>query len=125
MLVHIKLLIRKGNRTFWYNRLVMFNGTSDRYGDTHFNKLIEITTRIGKKKRRVRRFTKPTPEILGRITHAVKEGFFLGTEDYIGMSSSIEEKIEKRLKIIKNNIKRGCDNPLMDANPNVPIPKFT
>ena len=124
MLVHIKLLVRRGNRTFWHNRLVMFNGTSEKYGDNHFNIFIEIITRIGAKRRRVRRFTKPTAEIFGRITYAIKKGFFLGTEDYIGRPIYIENRMERRFKKIRNNIKRGRDNPLEDAHPLVPIPQF-
>ena len=124
MLVQFKLLRRKGNRTFWHNRLVMFNGTSEKYGDDHLNVFIEIIKRIGKKRKRIRRFVKPTTEIFGRITYAIKNGFFLGTEDYIGKPSSIESKIERRFKKILYNIKKGYDNPLKDAHPRVPIPQF-
>ena len=84
MLVHIKLLVRKGNRTFWHNRLVMFNGTSEKYGDNHFNIFIEIITRVGNKRRRVRRFTKPTVEIFGRITYAIKKVSSSGLKIILG-----------------------------------------
>ena len=124
MLVHIKLLVRRGNRTFWHNRLVSFNGTSEKYGDNHYNIFVKIITRLGKKRKRVKYSTKPTIEIFGRITYAVKNGFFLGTEDYIGRAIYIENRIERRFKKIRKNIRRGRDNPLEDAHPLVPIPQF-
>ena len=106
MIVVVKVLERRGNRTFWHERTCLFFGNSCDSIFDHSHQLTEIITTVGKKKWRYRISKCSVNQIFDIILRSMKNSEFLGIEDYRGTNKCFKPKIRRRIKKILSQIKK-------------------
>ena len=106
MIVVVKVLERRGNRTFWYERACLFFGSPCDSTFDHSHQLTEIITTVGKRKWRQRISRCDVCQIFDIILKSLKNTAFLGIEDYRGTDKCIKPKIRRRIKKILSQIRK-------------------
>ena len=106
MIVVVKVLERRGNRTFWHERACLFFGGQCDSTFDHSHQLTEIITTVGKKKWRQRISHCDVCQIFDIILKSLKNTAFLGIEDYRGSDKCFKPKIRRRIKKILSQIRK-------------------
>ena len=106
MIVIIKVLERRGNSTFWHERIGLFLGSICGYPLDHSHQLVEIFTTVGKRNWRQRVSHCTMSQIFDIILEAMKNVTFLGIEDYRGTDKCSGSKICRRVRKVLSNIEK-------------------
>ena len=111
MIVVVKVLERRGNRTFWHERACIFFGSPCDSTFDHSHQLTEIITTVRKKKWEKKKWRQRIShcnvcQIFDIILKSLKNTAFLGIEDYRGSNKCFKPKIRRRIKKILSQIKK-------------------